>query len=68
MNYNGKDLWLYEQQNMQTFFIENYKMQFRDFEQKKKDGLKYIIVKHQFFPNRVIDVMQCWEKNAKQFV
>lgn len=65
MNYNGKDLWLYEQQNMQTFFMENYKMQFRDFEQKEKDGLKYIIVKHQFFPNRVIDVMQCWEKKCE---
>lgn len=65
MNYNGKDLWLFEQQNMQTFFIENYKMQFRDFEQKEKDGLKYIIVKYQFFPNRVIDVMQCWEKKMQ---
>lgn len=65
MNYNGKDLWLFEQQNMQTFFMENYKMQFRDFEQKEKDGLKYIIVKHQFFPNRVIDVMQCWEKKMQ---
>ena len=58
----------YEQQNVQIFFIESYKILFRDFEQKEKDGLKYVTVKHQFFPSRVIDLMQCLEKNAKQSV
>lgn len=52
---------------MQIFFRENYNMQFRDFGQKEKDGLKYIIVKHQFLANshRFNAMLR---KNAKQSV